>query len=71
MPGMPGYAYVGTGSKIAVLVHDQTAAAGTRRCDIVRPLAGWLLGPFAKQLTLQVRGVSRSGSTSWAAVNCP
>jgi hypothetical protein len=65
-----GYEYAGTGTKIAVLVHDPTAAAGTSRCDTVRPLAGWLLGPFAKQFTLQVRGASGSGSTSWAAVNC-
>jgi hypothetical protein len=66
-----GYAYAGTGTKISVAVHDPTAALGTKRCDTVRPLADWLLGPFAKQFTLQVRGTSSTESTSWPAVNCP
>ena len=65
-----GYAYLGTGTAIAVNVHDRTAALGRKRCDTVRPLGDWLLGPFAKQLPLQVRGTSRSGSTAWPAVNC-
>ncbi len=66
-----GYAYPGTGTKIAVNVHDRTGALAIKRCDTVRPLADWLLGPFAKQFTVQVRGVSGTGSTSWPAVNCP
>jgi hypothetical protein len=65
-----GYAYAGTGTKIEVDVHDPTAAVGTTRCDTVRPLAAWLLGPFAKQFTVQVRGTSGAGSTSWPAANC-
>jgi hypothetical protein len=66
-----GYAYAGTGTNISVGVRDSTPALGTKRCDTVRPLGEWLLGPFAKQFTLQVRGASDTGSTSWPAVNCP
>ena len=66
-----GYAYVGPSTKIAVGVHDRTEALGVERCDTVRPLAAWLLGPFANRFTVQVRGTSPSGSAVWPAVNCP
>jgi hypothetical protein len=66
-----GSAYVGTGTKIAVDVRDATAALGIKRCATVEPLAAWLLGPFAKQFTVQVSGMTATARPSWPAVNCP
>jgi len=56
------------GGVTTVGVTDATPAKGLLRCKTLRPLAGWLLGQFAKRETIRVAG---AGNATWAAATCP